>query len=76
MTPFEILASGTRNAAEHFGSEDFGLVEVGRRGDLILLQANPLDDVANMAKRAGVMVRGRWMPAPMIQARLAELARE
>lgn len=76
MTPFEILASGTRNAAEHFGSDDFGLVEVGRRGDLILLEANPLDDVAHMAERAGVMVRGRWLPESEIQARLAELARE
>lgn len=74
MTPFEILASGTRNAAEHFSSDEFGLVEVGRRGDLILLEANPLDDVANMAERAGVMVRGRWMPESEIQARLAELA--
>lgn len=76
LTPFEILSSGTANAAEHFGSSDFGLVKVGRRADLILLEANPLDDVANMANRAGVMVRGRWMPEPEIQARLAELARQ
>ena len=74
MTPFEILASGTRNAAEHFGSEEFGQVSVGRRADLVLLEANPLDDLANMAHRAGVMVRGRWLPEAEIQARLAELA--
>ena len=76
LTPFEILASGTRNAAEHFGSDKFGVVEVGRRGDLLLLDANPLDDVGNVARRAGVMVRGRWMPESEIQAGLAELARE
>ena len=76
LTPFEILASGTRNAAEHFGSDKFGVVEVGRRGDLLLLDANPLDDVGNVARRAGVMVRGRWVPESEIQARLAELARE
>ena len=74
MTPFEILASGTRNAAEHFGSEGFGQVAVGRRADLILLEANPLDDLATMARRAGVMVRGRWLPEAEIQARLAEFA--
>ena len=74
MTPFEILASGTRNAAEHFGSEEFGQVAVGRRADLVLLEANPLDDLANMARRAGVMVRGRWLPETEIQARLAEFA--
>ncbi len=33
--------------------------ERGRRADLILLNSNPLDDVANVADREGVMVRGR-----------------
>ncbi len=72
MTPFEILASGTRNVADHFGSDEFGLVAIGKRADLILLEANPLDDLANMARLAGVMVRGRWLPESEIQARLAE----
>lgn len=73
LTPFEILSSATRNAAEHFGSDRFGLVAVGRRADLVLLEANPLDDVANVALRSGVMVRGRWMPESEIQQRLATL---
>ena len=74
LTPYEILASGTRNAAEHFGSDEFGQVAVGRRADLILLEENPLDDIARMAEQAGVMVRGRWLPKAEIDARLAELA--
>lgn len=74
LTPYEILASGTRNAAEHFHSEEFGQVAVGRRADLILLEENPLDDIAHMAEPAGVMVRGRWLPKAEIDARLAELA--
>ena len=74
MTPFEILATGTLNAAEHFGNDDFGEVEVGRRADLILLEGNPLTDLSNMARRAGVMVRGTWLPEAEIQARLADLA--
>ncbi len=73
MTPYEILFSGTRNVAEYFGSDEFGQVAVGRRADLILLEANPLDDVSNMGRRAGVMVRGRWMPEAEIQAKLAKL---
>ncbi len=76
LTPYEILASATRNAAEHFGSAAFGQVAVGKRADLILLEANPLDDVSNMARRAGVMVRGRWMPESEIQSKLEELAME
>ena len=74
MTPFEILASATRNAAEHFGTDEFGRIEAGARADILLLEANPLEDVSNVARRAGVMVRGRWMPSREIEARLSELA--
>lgn len=76
LTPYEILQSGTRNVAEHFGSEDFGQVIPGMRADLILLEGNPLEDLLNMARRAGVMAAGRWIPEAEIQARLAELAAE
>jgi imidazolonepropionase-like amidohydrolase len=75
MTPYEVLASGTRNVAEYFeAAEEFGTVAVGRRADLILLEANPLKDVANTAHRAGVMVRGKWLPKAEIQRRLAAIA--
>ena len=48
---------------------------MGRRADLVLLTANPLDDIANTALRAGVMVDGRWFPEQEIQRRLEEIAR-
>lgn len=76
LTPYEILRSGTHNVAEHFGSADFGQVTPGMRADLILLEGNPLEDVSNMARRAGVMAGGRWIPETEIQARLAKLAAE
>ena len=76
MTPYEVLEIGTRRPAEYFGAEDeFGTVAVGRRADLLLLTANPLDDVANVRRRAGVMVGGRWIPADEIDRRLTEIAR-
>jgi imidazolonepropionase-like amidohydrolase len=75
FTPFEVLQSGTRAPAEYFGAlSEFGTVEVGRRADLILLEANPLQNVANVSRRAGVMVRGRWLPETEIQERLAKIA--
>jgi hypothetical protein len=49
-------------------------VEVGRRADLILLDANPLTSVANVQRRAGVMVRGLWLPEAELQQRLEQLA--
>jgi imidazolonepropionase-like amidohydrolase len=75
LTPQQILTAGTRNIARYYGAErEFGTVTVGRRADLILLEANPLSDVANVARRAGVMVNGRWLPEGEIQARLARIA--
>ena len=75
LTPFEILASGTRNVGRYYGAEsEFGTVAAGRRADLVLLDANPLTDLRNFSRRAGVMVHGRWLPESEIQARLSQIA--
>lgn len=75
LTPYQVLVTGTRNPALYFGTPDeFGTVAVGRRADLILLDANPLDDIANARRIAGVMVRGQWLPQERIDARLEEIA--
>jgi imidazolonepropionase-like amidohydrolase len=74
LTPYQALAAGTRNAAEVLHAEsEFGTVTVGKRADLILMEGNPLLDVANIARRAGVMVRGRWITEDEIQRRLGEI---
>lgn len=75
MSPFEILRSGTKNVGEYFQSKDrFGTVAAGQRADLLLLDANPLEDVSSLALRSGVMVRGKWIPEEQIQERLARIA--
>jgi imidazolonepropionase-like amidohydrolase len=75
MTPYDVLVSGTRAIAEFYGESDtFGTVQEGRRADLILVNGNPLDDVAHASDMAGVVVRGRWLDADEIQSRLDELA--
>lgn len=75
LTPYEALRAGTYNVAAYFQAlDEFGTVEEGKIADLILLDANPLDDVANVAHRAGVMVRGRWLDSEAIERRLEEIA--
>lgn len=75
MTPFEVLKSGTQDAGFYFKNEDtFGTIAVGQRADLILVDGNPLQDVANVARRAGVMVRGTWLPESDLKARLDQIA--
>ncbi len=71
MTPFEVIQTGTRNVGEYFAHQDtFGLVAVGHRADLILVNENPLADVKHIATRSGVMIRGRWHSNEEIQNRL------
>jgi imidazolonepropionase-like amidohydrolase len=71
MSPYEILKTGTVNAGQYFAKQDsFGTIEAGKRADLLLLNANPLDDVANVAKIEGVMVRGRWYPRKDLDEKL------
>ncbi|MGH7957821.1 MAG: amidohydrolase family protein, partial [Opitutaceae bacterium] len=75
MSNFAILQSATKNVGEYMKARDaFGTVAPGQRADLVLLNANPLDDLGNVAKRAGVMVRGRWISEADIQARLQKIA--
>lgn len=79
LTPYEALEAATRNPAEYFAEvmktpRDFGTVETGMRADLLLLDANPLESVANLSKRAGIMVRGRWLPESELRKMLDHLA--
>lgn len=75
LTPYQILESGTRNAAVYLKAErEFGTVEVGKSADLILVNANPLVDVANVQNRTGVMLRGRWLPEAELNKMLDAIA--
>lgn len=75
MTPHEVLTSGSLNVGRYFANADtFGTIVAGQRADLILLDADPLTDIGNVAKSAGVMVRGRWLPRAEIDRRLEEMA--
>jgi len=77
MTTKEALASATRLPATWLGLEDkIGTVEAGKYADLLLLDANPLDDISNTRKIAGVFVNGRWLDSKKVNAMLAELAKK
>lgn len=79
LSPYAAIEAATRNPAEYFAEvmktqREFGTVEVGMRADLILLDANPLQSVANLSRRAGVMVRGRWLPENELRRMLENIA--
>jgi imidazolonepropionase-like amidohydrolase len=79
LSPYAAIEAATRNPAEYFAEvmktpRDFGTVESGMRADLLLLDADPLQSVANLSKRAGVMVRGRWLPESELRKMLENIA--
>jgi imidazolonepropionase-like amidohydrolase len=74
LTPYQALQTGTRNVALFLGAPEEGRIGTGRKADLILLDGNPLTDIANVGRKAGVMVAGRWLPLEEIERRLAALA--
>ena len=62
LTPAEALKAATWNGAEFLGrTSDSGSVETGKLADIILLDANPLENIRNTAKIAAVVVNGRYL---------------
>jgi imidazolonepropionase-like amidohydrolase len=59
LTPSEALQTATRNAAQFFREEQrLGTIEVGKLADLVLLEANPLNDIRNTRRIAAVIAAG------------------
>ena len=58
MTPAEVLVAATKNAAEFLKLDDAGTVAPGKIGSFIVLEANPLDDIANTRRIREVYLRG------------------
>jgi adenine deaminase len=77
LSPYDVLRTSTYNPALYLGElGEFGTVEVGKRADLVLLEGNPLDDIANTRQIAGVMVRGRWYSRADLDIMLEKVAED
>jgi len=62
LTPTQALEAATRNPAEFLGRLDSqGTIAVGKNADLVLLDANPLDDIHNTRKINAVILRGELL---------------
>jgi tripartite-type tricarboxylate transporter receptor subunit TctC/imidazolonepropionase-like amidohydrolase/Tol biopolymer transport system component len=69
LTPAEAIRAGTSGAARILGADkDLGTIEVGRRADLVLLDANPLVDIRNTRRIWTVVRDGRIVDRTAILA--------
>ncbi len=74
LTPYEVLRTATVNPAIFLGREgEMGTIAAGQRADLLLVEGNPLLDLAHLRDPAGVIVAGRWVPREELKAMLRAL---
>jgi len=73
FTPLEALRSATLDAARFVGREkEYGVVAVDAHADLVMLDANPLEDIANVGKISGVIRDGVFLDRASLDALLAQ----
>jgi imidazolonepropionase-like amidohydrolase len=58
MTPMQVIVAATRNGAEFLRLADQGTLQAGKSADFIVLDANPLEDIANTRQISAVYLRG------------------
>jgi imidazolonepropionase-like amidohydrolase len=75
LTPLQALQTATLNPAKFLGRlADMGTVEKGKLADLVLLDANPLDDIANTRRIQGVVLAGRYFDRAALDRMLKGVA--
>jgi imidazolonepropionase-like amidohydrolase len=73
LTPREALEAATLTPARFFETEkEMGSIEKGKLADMVLLDANPLDDIRNVRKVQGVVTHGRYYSRKDLDGLLAQ----
>ena len=74
LSPLEALQTATYNPAKFLGKLDsMGTIEQGKIADLVLLDANPLQDIRNTKRIAAVVVGGKFFDKTALQKMLAQV---
>ena len=58
MTSAQVIVAATKNGAEFLRMADAGAIAAGKVADLLVLDANPLDDITNTRRTSAVCLRG------------------
>lgn len=75
LSPLDILQMTTLNGAEFLHREtSMGTVEAGKNADLVLLDANPIADVANLDRISGVFLKGKYFSKEDLETMKSKVA--
>lgn len=75
LSNYAVLEAATKNPSAFLGNpKQTGTIEKGKRADLILLDANPLENISNTEKRSGVMLNGKYFTQTEMNRWLDEIA--
>jgi len=74
LTPMQALQTATRNPAKYLGVLDsLGTLEKGKVANLVLLEANPLENISNTRRIAAVMLNGKFLSKEALQKMLSDV---
>ncbi len=77
FTPLEALQTATINPAVFLKMDkDIGTVETGKKATLLLLKANPLENIKNSSEIEGVILRGKFYRTTVLKDSLERLTRK
>ncbi|MCB0489892.1 MAG: amidohydrolase family protein [Cyclobacteriaceae bacterium] len=75
LTPYEALETGTSNVAKYLGKDDAGVIQAGAVSDLVVLNANPLEDISNTTQIEAVMIGEKYLPKDSLNSMLSKVAK-
>ena len=70
MTPAQVIVAATSRSAAFLGLDDRGVIAPGKRADLLVLDANPLDGIRNTRRIAALYIAGKEVDRPALKAAL------
>jgi imidazolonepropionase-like amidohydrolase len=70
LTPSDAIPAATRDSARFVGLDQLGMVAIGKNADFLVLDANPLENIANTRRISRVYLRGREVDRAGLRAKL------
>lgn len=73
LSPYEALRTGTVNVGRYFDRDDIGVLKVGATADMLLLHGNPLNDISQTQRIAGIVIGHTYLPETYIKQELKKM---